>query len=162
MDITQIGQFLFLLLVANGAPIIAQTLCHEQGDAPLDGGRTLSDGRRLFGPTKTVRGVLAAALATGCAALLTGCPGLTGIGIGLCAMGGDLVSSCIKRRCGLQSSASALGLDQSLEALVPTVVFREAFALHIAEIITIVLAFFVVAIGLSRVLYHLHIRHHPL
>ena len=162
MDITQIGQFLFLLLVANGAPIIAQTLFHEHGDAPLDGGRTLSDGRQLFGPTKTVRGVVAASVATGCAALLVGRRGLTGVGIGLCAMGGDLVSSFIKRRCGMQSSDSALGLDQSLEALVPTVVFRASFAFHIAEIVTTVLTFFVLEIGLSRVLYHLHIRNRPL
>jgi len=162
MYTTQVEQFLFLLLVANGAPIIAQDIFHEHGNYPLDGGATLSDGRWLFGPTKTVRGVLAAGLATGCAALLMGCPGLTGICIGLCAMGGDLISSFIKRRCGLQSSESALGLDQSLEALVPTIVFREAFALHLAEIVTIVLTFFVVAIGLSRVLYHLHIRNRPL
>jgi CDP-2,3-bis-(O-geranylgeranyl)-sn-glycerol synthase len=101
-------------------------------------------------------------VATGCAALLVGIPGLTGVFIGLCAMCGDLVSSFIKRRCGIQSSASAVGLDQSLEALVPAVVLRRTFAFHAAEIVIIVLAFFVLEIGLSRVLYHLHIRDRPL
>jgi hypothetical protein len=62
----------------------------------------------------------------------------------------------------MQSSDSALGLDQSLEALVPTVVFRASFTFHIAEIVTTVLTFFVLEIGLSRVLYHLHIRNRPL
>jgi CDP-2,3-bis-(O-geranylgeranyl)-sn-glycerol synthase len=123
---TTVGQFLFLLLVANGAPIIAQNILHERLNDPLDGGRTLADGRPLFGPTKTVRGLLAAGAATGCAALLVRRPGLTGVCIGLCAMGGDLISSFIKRRCGIHSSDSALGLDQSLEALVPTVVFGES------------------------------------
>ena len=159
---TTLGQFLFLLLVANGAPIIAQDICQKRLNYPLDGGKTFYDGRPLFGSTKTVRGVLAAGVATGCAALLVGRPGLTGVGIGLCAMGGDLVSSFIKRRCRIQSSDSALGLDQSLEAFVPTVVFRQSFAFHIAEIITLVLAFFVLEIGLSRVLYRLHIRNRPL
>lgn len=159
---TTVGQFLFLLLVANGAPIIAQGILQERLNYPLDGGRTFADGRPLFGPTKTVRGLLAAGVATGCAALLVGRPGLIGVGIGLCAMCGDLVSSFIKRRCGIQSSDSALGLDQSLEALVPIVVFREAFAFHIVEMVTIVLAFFVLEIGLSRVLYRLHIRNRPL
>ncbi len=159
---TTVGQFLFLLLVANGAPIIAQNILHERLNDPLDGGRTLADGRPLFGPTKTVRGLLAAGAATGCAALLVRRPGLTGVCIGLCAMCGDLISSFIKRRCGIHSSDSALGLDQSLEALVPTVVFRESFAFRVAEMVTVVLTFFVLNIGLSRVLYRLHIRNRPL
>jgi hypothetical protein len=162
MYAARVGQFLFLLLVANGAPIIARDICQARWNDPLDGGRLWSDGRPLFGPTKTVRGVLAAGVATGCAALLVGLPGRTGVCIGLGAMCGDLVSSFIKRRCGMQSSESALGLDQSLEALVPAVVFRRTFAFHAAEIVIIVLAFFVLEIGLSRVLYRLHIRDRPL
>src|SRR5438128_10686433 len=98
---TTVGQFLFLLLVANGAPIIAQDILQERLNYPLDGGRTLADGRPLFGPTKTVRGLLAAGVATGCAALLAWRPGLTRLGIGLAARCGDRLSSCIKRRCGI-------------------------------------------------------------
>jgi len=157
-----VGQFLFLLLVANGAPIIAQDIFQERLNYPLDGGRTFTDGRPLFGPTKTVRGLLAAGVATGCAARLVRRHGRTGVCIGLCAMGGDLVSSFIKRRCGVQSSDSALGLDQGLEALVPTVVFRGVFAFHAVDIAGIVLSFFGLAIGLSRVLYRLHLRTRPL
>jgi len=162
MRYTTIGQCLFLLIVANGAPIIAHDILHERWSSPIDGGKTWYDGRPLFGPMKTVRGVLAACVATGYAALLVGCSGLIGVGIGLCAMGGDLASSFIKRRCGIPSSESVLGLDQSLEALVPTVVFWEAFAWHIEEIVTIVLAFLVLEIGLSRILYCLHLRNRPL
>jgi CDP-2,3-bis-(O-geranylgeranyl)-sn-glycerol synthase len=77
-------------------------------------------------------------------------------------MGGDLISSYIKRRLGIKSSESALGLDQSLEALAPALVFRTSFAFEVADIVTVVLAFFVLEIGLSRILYRLHIRNRPL
>src|SRR6266487_1933002 len=38
---------------ANAAPLVLG------GGAPLDGGRSLADGRPIFGPHKTVRGVIA-------------------------------------------------------------------------------------------------------
>jgi CDP-archaeol synthase len=162
MHYTTIGQFLFLLLVANGAPIISCDILQERGNYPIDGGRTWYDGQPLFGPTKTLRGLLAAGMATGCAALLMGRPVFIGVLIGLCAMCGDLVSSFIKRRCGIKSSESVLGLDQGLEALVPAVVFRESFAFQAVEIIVVVLAFCALDIGLSRVLYRCHLRNRPL
>jgi CDP-2,3-bis-(O-geranylgeranyl)-sn-glycerol synthase len=77
-------------------------------------------------------------------------------------MGGDLLSSCLKRRLGITSGESALGLDQSLEALVPALVLRTSFAFQTVDIVIVVLAFFVLEIGLSRVLYHLHIRDRPM
>jgi CDP-2,3-bis-(O-geranylgeranyl)-sn-glycerol synthase len=77
-------------------------------------------------------------------------------------MGGDLLASFIKRRLGITSSASALGLDQSLEALVPALVCRTPFAFQATDILIIVLAFFVLEIMLSRLLYRLHIRNRPL
>jgi CDP-diglyceride synthetase len=162
MQCTAIGQFLFLLLVANGAPIIARDLLKEHLNYPIDGGRIWYDGRPLFGPAKTVRGLLAAGIATGCAAPLVGRPLLLGVLLGLCAMGGDLLSSCIKRRLGIKSSARALGLDQSLEALVPVLVLQTSFAFQTVDIVIVVLAFFVLEIGLSRVLYCLHIRDQPM
>lgn len=161
MQYTAIGQCLVLLLVANGAPIIARDLLKNHWSYPIDGGKTWYDGRPLFGPAKTVRGLLAAGLATGCAALPVGRSFLYGVLFGLCAMGGDLISSCLKRRLGLKSSESALGLDQSLEALDPALVFQTSFAFEVADIITVVLAFFVVELGLSRLLYRLHIHDRP-
>jgi CDP-2,3-bis-(O-geranylgeranyl)-sn-glycerol synthase len=161
MQYTAIGQFLFLLVVANGAPIIARDLLKAHGNSPIDGGRTWYDGRPLLGPAKTVRGLLAAGIATGGAAPLVGRPLLLGVLLGLCAMGGDLLSSCLKRRLGITSSESALGLDQSLEALGPALALRTSFAFQAADVVTAVLAFFVVAIGLSRVLYRLHLRDRP-
>jgi CDP-archaeol synthase len=162
MQYTAIGQFLFLLLVANGAPIIARDLLREHLNYPIDGGRAWYDGRPLFGPAKTVRGLLVAGLATGCAAPVVGRPFLLGVLLGLCAMGGDLLSSCLKRRLGIKSSERALGLDQSLEALGPVLVLQKSFAFQTVDIVIVVLAFFVLEIGLSRVLYRLHIRDRPI
>ena len=161
MHAPALGQFLFLLVVANGAPIIAWDICRERWNWPVDGGRTFYDGRPLLGPRKTVRGLLAAIVVTGCAAPLVGRSALLGTLIGLCAMGGDLLASFIKRRLGITSSQSALGLDQSLEALVPALVCRTPFAFQTTDILIIVLAFFVLEIVLSRLLYCLHIRNRP-
>jgi CDP-diglyceride synthetase len=162
MSYTTIGQFLFLLLVANGAPIIARGIFKDLLSYPLDGGKILYDGRPLFGPAKTIRGLLAAGVATGCAALLVGRPMLLGVCLALYAMCGDLMSSFIKRRLGIKSGDSALGLDQSLEALTPAVMLRTPFAFQVTEIVIVVLAFFLLEIGLSRLLYRLHIRDRPL
>jgi predicted CDP-diglyceride synthetase/phosphatidate cytidylyltransferase len=161
MSYTAIGQFLFLLLVANGAPIIARDVFKDLLSYPLDGGKRLYDGRPLFGPAKTIRGLLAAVVATGCAAPLMGRPMLLGVCLGLYAMCGDLVSSFMKRRLGIKSGDSALGLDQCLEALTPAVVLRTPFAFQIKEIVIVVLAFFLIEIGLSRLLYRLGIRDRP-
>jgi hypothetical protein len=57
-------------------------------------------------------------------------------------MGGDLLASFLKRRL-----ESALGLDQSLEALVPALVCRTPFAFRATDILIIVLAFCVLEIG---------------
>lgn len=46
-----IAQLLLLLLVANGAPILAHKLLGETGSCPLDGGVKAWDGRPLLGPT---------------------------------------------------------------------------------------------------------------
>ena len=87
---------------------------------------------------------------------------LLGVWLGLYAMCGDLVSSFMKRRLGIKSGDSALGLDQSLEVLTPAVMLRISFAFRVTEIVIVVLAFFLLEIGLSKLLYRLHIRDRPL
>ena len=63
-------QLLFLLFVANGAPVLATRVLDTAGDHPIDGGRRFLDGRPLFGPSKTWRGLGVALLASTLAALL--------------------------------------------------------------------------------------------
>jgi CDP-2,3-bis-(O-geranylgeranyl)-sn-glycerol synthase len=155
------GHILVLLLVANGAPIMARKLFGTRFNWPLDGGYVFVDGRPLFGPAKTCRGFLAAVCATGIAAVLAGDTLGFGMLFGLYTMLGDVASSFIKRRLGIPSSDSAFGLDQSLEALCPLVVLRQHWSLHVQDMLAIVLAFWVLDIVLSQVLYRLHIRQRP-
>jgi CDP-2,3-bis-(O-geranylgeranyl)-sn-glycerol synthase len=77
-------------------------------------------------------------------------------------MVGDLLSSFLKRRLGIASSDSALGLDQGLEALVPVLAMQAQGALRFSEAFVIMGAFFVLDVGLSRLLYTLHMRKRPL
>ena len=157
-----IGQLLVLLLVANGAPIIARDLLGDRGHWPLDGGWIFFDGRPLLGPSKTIRGLVAAISATGCVGLVFGIDFATGATVGLSAMIGDLLSSFLKRRLGIASSDSALGLDQGFEALVPVLLMQAQWALRFSEILAIMVTFFIVDVALSRLLYKLHIRKKPL
>lgn len=162
MQVTGIVQVLFLLLVANGAPILARNLLGDHLSHPVDFGINGPDGRPLLGPTKTIRGLLAALVGTACAAPLVGVSWETGALFGLCTMLGDLGSSFLKRRMGVRSSESVLGLDQGLEALCPILALGRQFALQLADVFAIVAAFFVIEIVLSRLLYRLHIRNRPL
>lgn len=162
MQYAIMGQILGLLLVANGAPIIARNLLGNRGNWPLDFGWVLFDCRPLFGPSKTIRGLVAATGATGCVALLFGYDFAVGAYVGLLAMIGDLLSSFLKRRLNIASSDSAFGLDQGLEALVPLLVMQEQWALRLSDILVLLAAFFIVNVALSRLLYKLRIRQRPL
>ncbi len=162
MQYAVIGQLLVLLLVANGAPILARDLLGDRGNWPLDFGWLFVDGRPLLGTSKTIRGIVVAIGATGCAAQLFGTDFVTGATVGLLAMIGDLLSSFVKRRLGIASSDSALGLDQGLEALVPILGMQPYWALHFLDMFVIIVTFFIVDVALSRLLYKLHIRKRPL
>ena len=151
---------LLLVLVANGAPVLAaKVLTFEP--YPLDGGLVLRDGQRLFGRTKTLRGVAASILATVPAAMVLGLGWQLGLLIALFAMLGDLASSFVKRRLGMPSSSMALGLDQVPEALLPLLMVRGLVDLTLLQTALLVLLFFVLELVLSRVLYRLHIRSQP-
>ena len=57
-------QLLILLAVANGTPVIAKLILGDKFAAPVDGGALFADGRPWFGPSKTIRGLVLAVLAT--------------------------------------------------------------------------------------------------
>lgn len=52
-------KILVLLVIANGAPIIANRVLAKRLNQPIDGGLVLKDGRALFGPSKTARCIAA-------------------------------------------------------------------------------------------------------
>lgn len=154
-------KLLLLLMAANGAPILARYLLGSRWEHPIDGGRRFIDGQPLLGPSKTWRGVVAALLVTPIAAWLLHLPVSVGLIVAAVAMAGDLLSSFIKRRLRVEPSGMALGLDQIPESLLPLLAVRAHFALSIAEILLLTLAFLALELVLSRILYRLHIRKRP-
>ena len=156
-----IVEILILLGVANGTPIFAARLLGKHFNAPLDGGLKLPDGRPLFGPSKTVRGLVLSVVCTTLAAPLLGFEWITGAGLASASMFGDLLSSFIKRRLGLRAHSQAFGLDQVPESLLPLLVLRQHLGLGYCDIAIIIAAFIVLELVLSRLLFRLHIRDRP-
>jgi hypothetical protein len=154
-------ELLLLIGIANGAPLLGHAALRERWNRPLDGGRRFLDGRPLLGPSKTVRGAVLALLATPVFAVLLGFDAATGLLIAAFAMLGDAASSFTKRRLGMASSSQALGVDQIPESLFPLLAVQDRFALYPTEIAWLVLAFLVLELALSRVLYRLHLRDQP-
>jgi CDP-2,3-bis-(O-geranylgeranyl)-sn-glycerol synthase len=130
---------LLLILVANALPAALGLLL---GPArPVDGGRTLGDGRPLLGPSKTWRGIAAALIGTTGAALALGLDWWLGLAAAGGAMLGDLGASFVKRRLGRPSSASVPLLDQVPESLLPGVLTRTELGLDWGDLGVTVLVF---------------------
>lgn len=154
-------KILFLLLLANGTPVIVKKLLRSRWAYPLDGGRKFVDGKALFGNSKTIRGIISSVLVTSAGAALIGYSIQTGILFAAASLSGDLVSSFIKRRLNIPPSSRALGLDQLPESILPLIICWQALELNIPTAMTIVLIFFWGELVLSLILFRLNIRDHP-
>lgn len=154
-------QLLLLIIIANGAPILTRKILNNTFDLAVDFAVILPDGKRIFGPSKTWRGTIAAIIATPTAAWLLGYSPETGLLIATYAILGDLTSSFIKRRLAIKPSNMAPLLDQIPESLFPALIMMETFKLNISSVILLVLIFIITDIVLSRTLYILGIRKKP-
>lgn len=153
---------LFVMLVlANGTPVVAAALLKKRWSAPVDGGRLWRDGRPVLGKSKTWRGVVSGALACALFALVTGLGFVFGLLFGLLGLAGDILSSFIKRRLGLASSARALGLDQIPEALLPMLLAMWWLPVSLWVVLVVVVFFTLSNIFGSPLLYRLGIRRQP-
>ena len=161
MHPTVIIQLLFLLLLANGTPMVAGKLMGARLSTPLDGGLEFADGRPLLGRSKTIRGIILAILVTAVGAPLVGLEWQIGAMIGGLAMAGDICSSFLKRRLGFPPSAPAVGLDQIPESLFPLLGCVVPLSLTMADVAVGVAIFFVGELLLSRVLYAFDLRDRP-
>jgi len=119
MQYLAVLQLLILLTLANGSPVVAKKIFGNYCSWPLDGNIKFVDGRPLFGTSKTVRGILVSIFITLASAPLLGLTLKLGLVVSTMAMAGDLFSSVLKRRLGLQPSSRAVGLDQIPESLFP-------------------------------------------
>ncbi|WP_341328262.1 CDP-archaeol synthase [Methylotuvimicrobium sp. KM2] len=152
---------LLLLLVANGAPVVAYKLFGRRFAWPVDAGIILSDGRPLFGRSKTWRGILSSIGLVSAVSWSMGYGVTVGAAFGGLAMIGDLSASYIKRRQGMLESSRARGLDTIPESLLPVFVLKSQLALNRFDIAAVVLLFFTIEEFVSPILYRLHIRKHP-
>ncbi len=154
-------KMLVLLVIANGAPILGKKILGASFGHRLDGGAKFRDGRPLFGPTKTIRGVALSITATALTAIVLGYHWTDGALISALSMLGDLISSFVKRRLGLPPSSMAPGLDQIPESLLPSLAFKARLGLTAWEIAGVVFAFILLELLLSRLLFGLHLRDRP-
>lgn len=161
LTLVQVLEVLVLLAAANGGPVLATRLLGSRWAQPLDGGRLAWDGRPLLGRSKTVRGIIVAMLATSVAAALMGLGWQLGVLFGAASMAGDLFSSFLKRRLGIQSSGQAVGLDQIPEALFPLLACYRALGLDALGVLVLVALFALAQILVSPVMYVLGIRRRP-
>lgn len=150
-----------LIVIANGAPIMARELLGSISECPVDGGFKLPDNKFLFGKSKTVRGILAALVLTTISGFLIGIPVSVCLSIALFAMLGDLLSSFIKRRINKPTGSMVLGLDQVPESLLPLLAVRDQLNLEFQSILTIVAGFIIFELVVSRLLYKFKIRNRP-
>lgn len=103
---------LVLIIIANGTPVFIRFCFGSHLATAIDFGASLPDGQRLFGASKTWRGLITAILSTSLAAWILGYPALIGAAIAALALLGDLISSFSKRRLGMKTGSMAPLLDQ--------------------------------------------------
>ena len=161
MHFLSILQAMVLLTLANGTPVVAKKIFGRWFVLPLDGGLAFFDGRPLFGPSKTIRGIIFPVLVTTAGAPLIGLDWRVGMIAAAAAMAGDLCSSFAKRRLNFPPSSQAFGLDQLPESLLPLLACRAALSLTAADIVLGVAIFFIGELILSRILYRAHLRDEP-
>jgi CDP-archaeol synthase len=100
-------------------------------------------------------------LVTSICAPIIGFSATTGFVVAATAMGGDLLSSFLKRRLALAPSSQAIGLDQIPESLFPLLACRQELGLTTVDIVAGVVIFLAGELLLSRALFKLHIRDQP-
>jgi hypothetical protein len=144
---TSILSLLVLILLANGLPALLGFLL---GPArPIDGGRTLADGRPWLGRAKTWRGLGAACVGACLGGLALGLPWSLGLQVAVGAMAGDLLASFAKRRLGRPASGSLPLVDQVPEALIPALLAKGELALTWSDVGVLTLTFVVLDLLLT-------------
>ena len=151
----------FLVLLANGTPLIVQKVLGRRYSQPIDGDYRFIDGQPLLGRAKTLRGVGCAIVVTTATATVVGLGWKIGLLVGSLAMVGDLFSSFVKRRLGRSSSSPIVGIDQIPESLFPLLACSGPLSLTIADVAIGVAIFFVGELIVSRLLYAFDLRDPP-
>jgi uncharacterized protein len=134
-------KILALLWLINFAPPLLTHFLEERWNRPLDRGRTFTDGRSLFGPHKTERGVVGAIAIGTLTGLTLGFAWWVGLLAAILSMAGDLSSSFIKRRLNLPSGTVTPVLDQFFEGLLPLLLLAQYKPLPIWNLLLLLTLF---------------------
>lgn len=157
----EIFKIVFFLLWINGLPPLVAILLRDRYDRAVDGGKHWIDGRPIFGPNKTLRGIIAGSAGGTLLFPLIGqawwVAGITG----LLAMIGDLLSSFIKRRSALPSGRNVVVLDQLFETLFPLMFINLFHPLTFLQNICILALSIITAYTCSRIWIHITERPIP-
>lgn len=154
-------QLLLLIIIANGTPILTRALLNDAFKLAVDFDQKLPDNKRIFGSSKTWRGIFSAFIVTAFAAWLLGYSLQTGLLVAFYVVLGDLFSSFIKRRLSMAPSSMAPLLDQVPESLLPAYMLMEVFDLDVSAVMLLVLMFVIVELFLSHILYKWGLRKTP-
>lgn len=153
--------FILPAYIANGAPVVFG------GGPPIDMGKNFSDGKRILGDGKTIRGFIVGILAgTVFGAIQIGVGNKSGgiliiILLSLGALLGDLVGSFIKRRIGLSRGMAAPGLDQ-LEFLAGALILASLVEIPSWEIIiTLIIITPAIHLGTNAIGYKMGYKSEP-
>lgn len=175
--------FMLPAALANAAPVFAAVMPFlKKYDAPIDGGKTFQ-GRPLFGPHKTwrglVSGIIVATLVLWIQQILvvnyewarfisdgvdySSLPLLiAGPLFGLGALGADAIKSFFKRRRGIKSGGSWIPFDQ-IDYIVGSVLVSLLFVtLSLTQYIWIFIIWFVMHIAVSFIGYKLGLKKSPI
>jgi CDP-2,3-bis-(O-geranylgeranyl)-sn-glycerol synthase len=101
--------------IANAVPVLVG------GGAPLDFGKNFSDGRRILGPGKTIRGAVIGFVLGSLVGLAEGRLEI-GVLLAAGAIFGDAVASFVKRRIGIERGQPLFVIDQ-LDFVLGALVF---------------------------------------
>lgn len=161
MHYVALTHMLILLSLANGSPIVAKRIFGKNYAVPIDCNARFVDGQPLFGPSKTIRGVVVSLLTTTLGAMLLGLQFWLGLLVASTAMAGDLLSSFLKRRLSFAPSSKATGLDQIPESLFPFLACQSAFSLTALDIAIGCALFLAGEKILSHLFFWLRLRDRP-
>lgn len=148
---SNVARALLLVVAANATPVALARVLGERGNAPLDLGLVLRDGRRLLGNHKTWRGLVGGTLAAAAVGRLVGLSSTEGACFGALALLGDAGSSAVKRRLNLPSGTEVPGVDQLPETLIPLTVFARRLGLDFGSVALITSVFVVLDILTARI-----------
>ena len=140
--VIKVTGFLFWV---NLLPPLASLIWGERFNMPLDGNRLWLDHHPLFGPHKTIRGVVISVSGGMAVFTLLGIPWWAAGIASLLTMAGDLLSSFIKRRLNMPSGQNVAVLDQIFESLLPVLFLKYYMHLNLWQSILILICFIPIA-----------------